>query len=397
VRLEPFGRYETIDQMNLSEGTVVASISREVEDTCWDKFLQETPLGQFQQSTIWARVKATEGWRTVRVVLTVDKKIVGGFQILWRSSWRGREGYVSKGPVALPGYPGLAEYATELLRRLGRRERFRALVVQPPDLCKQFSARLAVSGFELDMLARVNETTWIINLRDGFEAVERGMRSETRKKARQAVDRGVKIREGGRDDIQTFFDLMLSTCRRQRVTPSPSDVRTILALWDAARPAGLVRLTFAELEGRPLAGQVDICFGQTVTSWKKGWSSSEAKRFPNDLLTYQALQWATSSGFQFFDFSAFDRSMALAILSGKSLTPDQEKSRYIFLARMGGTPRLLPEARVYFANPIFRLSYRVLFNKKIRQAEENCRLKDALKTSETPEERSQTFVSKGSS
>jgi len=173
---------------------------------------------------------------------------------------------------------------------------------------------------------------------------------------------------------------MLSTCRRQRVTPNPSDVRTILALWDAARPAGLVRLTFAEWEGKPLAGQVDICFGQTVTQWKKGWSSSEAKRFPNDLLTYRALQWATSSGFQFVDFPGFDRSMALAILNGESLTPEQEKSRYIFLVRMGGSPRFLPEARVYFANLIFRLSYRVIFNKEIRQAEDNFKLRDVLKT-----------------
>jgi len=169
----PSGSYEKIDQIKLGEGTAVAWISREVEDTHWDKFLQETPLGQFQQSTIWARVKATEGWRAVRVVLTVDKEIVGGFQILWQSSWRGRVGYVSKGPVALPGYPGLAEYATELLQRLGRRERFRALVVQPPDFCKQFSARLTVNGFELNMLVGVNETTWVVDLGDGFEAVER--------------------------------------------------------------------------------------------------------------------------------------------------------------------------------------------------------------------------------
>ena len=79
--------------------------------------------------------------------------------------------------------------------------------------------------------------------------------------------------------------------------------------------------------------------------------------------------------------------MALAILTRESLTPEQEKSCYIFLARMGGNPRLLPEARVHFANPIFCLSYRVIFNKKIRQAEENCRLRGVLKTNETPEER----------
>jgi hypothetical protein len=385
MRLESSGSYETIERINLAGGTAVASISRESEDSCWDKFLQETPLGQYQQSTIWARAKATEGWRVVRLVLTVDKEIVGGFQVLWRPSWRGRVAYVSKGPVVLPGYLGLAESATELLRRLARTERFTALVVHPPDLCKQFSAIMAARGLELDVLGRVNETTWIVDLREGFGAVERGMGRETRRRARLAADRGISIREGGRDDIQTFFDLMVSTCRRQRATPNPSDVRTLIALWDAARTAGHLRLTFADWEGKPLAGQLDICFGQTVTSWKKGWSSSEAQRFPNDLLVYKGLQWATSSGFQFWDFAAFDRSMALTILNGKPFTPEHVKSRYMFLARMGGSPRLLPETRVYFANPIFRLSYRAVFKKKIREAEENCRLRDAPKASEMPE------------
>src|SRR5258706_39485 len=82
-----------VDRINRVGGTAVASISRQVEDSCWDKFLQETPLGQFQQSTIWARAKASEGWRVVRLVLTVDEEIVGGFQILWRPSWRGRVAY----------------------------------------------------------------------------------------------------------------------------------------------------------------------------------------------------------------------------------------------------------------------------------------------------------------
>ncbi len=384
MRLEP-GSYETIERINLAGGTAVVSISREVEDNCWDKFLQETPLGQFQQSTIWARAKATEGWRVVRLVLTMDKEILGGFQILWRPSWRGRVAYVSKGPVVLPGYPGLAEGATELLRTLARTQEFSALVVQPPDLCKQFSTIMAARGLELNVWGMVNETTWIVDLRKGFGAVERGMGRETRRRARLAADRGIKIREGGRDDIQTFFDLMVSTCRRQRVTPNPSNVQTLIAFWDAARSAGHLRLTFADWEGKTLAGQLDISFGQTVTSWKKGWSSSEAQRFPNDLLVHKGLQWATSSGFKFWDFAAFDRSMALTILNGQSFTPEQVKSRYMFLARMGGSPRLLPETRVYFANPIFRHCYRVMFKKKIRQAEENCRLRDAPNASETSE------------
>lgn len=374
MKFEPSCSYAKIDQSALDGGTAVAWISSELEDTCWDKFLQETPLGQFQQSTIWAWAKHPEGWKPVRVLVTVEGEIVAGFQILWQSSWRGRMGYVSKGPVVLPGRHGLAEYATALLQRVAREERFRALVVQPPDLCVQTSERLARSGFMPDMLAKVNDATWILDLGDGFQAVEQRMSAVKRKVARQAVNRGVSIREGARRDLGTFFELMLSTCRRQGVEPSPRAMSSLLALWDAAEPVGCIRLFFAEYEAKPLAGLLCITFGKTFTLWKKGWTSTEGHRHPNDLAHYEALKWASLSGYRFGDFTAFDKQMAIAMLSGKALSPEQERTRHMFSARFGGSPRLLPEARVYFPNPLIRLAYRVFFYKKIRQAEEECKL-----------------------
>ena len=274
--------YEKIQQRQIASGLVDTWISRNKEDTCWDSFLQETPLGQFQQSAVWAQTKDVEGWKPIRVILTIEGKKVGGFQILWRSSWGIRIGYVSKGPVVLPDYLGLGEYVTELLRKLSQSNRLKILLVQPPDLCEQMSMKLTDGGYMFNVLTGVNEATWIVDLRDGFQPVEKKMRSDTRRKARQAVERGITIREGEREDIGTFFELMLATCRRQGVKPNPSDVRTLFRLWDAGQAIGIVRITFAEWEGKPVSGQFDICFGDTVTLWKKGWNSTEPKRFPND-------------------------------------------------------------------------------------------------------------------
>lgn len=374
MKFEPSCNYKRIDQTAVGGLAAVVWISRDPEDTCWDNFLQQTPLGQFQQSTIWARGKRPEGWKPLRVLVTVEDEIVAGFQILWRSSWRGRLAYVSKGPVVLPGHCGLAEYATALLQKVAREEGFRALVVQPPDLCLQTSDSLASKGFMLDVLASVNDATWIIDLRDGFEAVSQRMHKETRQKAKQAINRGVAIREGGREDLETFFDLMLSTCRRQKVAPNPADVQQLLALWDAAQPGGCLRLFFAEYDGRPLTGVLCIAFGKTVTGWKRGWASVEGHRHPNDLGVYEALKWATLRGYEYFDFCAVDRQIAIAMLRPSTqLSPEQKHSRHLFHIRFGGSPRFLPEARVYFPNPLIRLAYRAFFHKKLRRAEEDCR------------------------
>jgi hypothetical protein len=364
----PSGSYEKTDQTRFGEATAVAWISRDAEDSSWDKFLQKTPLGQFQQSAIWARAKTVEGWRIVRIVVTLDEEIIGGFQILWRPTWHGRIAYVSKGPVVLPGYPKLAEYTTELLRKLVAKERFKALVVQPPDLCEQISSHLALCGFEVDLMAGVNDATWVVDLRDGFEVAEQRMSRSTRKTIRGAVNQGVGIREGRREDIRTFFELMLSTCRRQGAAPNPADVRTILALWDAAQSARCIRLTFAEHAGKPLSGLVCILFGQTVNFWKKGWISTDTEVRPNEPLMHEMLRWASLRGYRFADFCAFDTEMAVTMLKGEPLSREQQSSRHLFNLRLGGYPRLLPKAQIYFPNAVFRLAYRAIFHKQLQES-----------------------------
>ena len=87
------------------EGTSVW-LSEADDDPVWDAFLLGTPLGQFQQSSAWARVKRLEGWRATRFMVTAGERIVTGFQILWKTRFGLRFGYVSKGPVvmAVPGF-----------------------------------------------------------------------------------------------------------------------------------------------------------------------------------------------------------------------------------------------------------------------------------------------------
>jgi hypothetical protein len=84
----------------------------------------------------------------------------------------------------------------------------------------------------------------------------------------------------------------------------------------------------------------------------------------------ESLRWACEKGYRAADFCAFDKKMAVAMLNGQPLSEEQEKSRHTFNVRLGGSPRLLPKAMVYFPNPVFRFAYRSVFRKKIRHASE---------------------------
>lgn len=363
--------YQKLDRRRFHDGMVTVWISKEIEDPCWDEFLKLTSLGQFQQSTIWARAKHSEGWKPVRVMFT-SEDVVGGFQLLERSSWWGKIGYVTKGPVIVPERSLLMRYASETLRKVAEIEGLRALVAQAPDLCQPMQDSLAADGFKPDVLTSVNGATWVTELSGDFEAIEQRMRKSTRKQIREAKKRGVTIREGGREEISTFFQLMLSTCRRQGVKPNPVDEGTMLALWDAASPTRGIRLTLAECSGQTLAGLVCILFGSTASFWKKGWTSLHGQLHPNELLTHEMLRWVHSHGYHVADFTALDVEIALRMFKGQHLSAEQERSRHMFNIKFGGSALLLPEARVYFPNPLIRWAYSRVFRKKIARAGARC-------------------------
>ena len=154
--------------------TFEAQLSSEPADPRWDEFLQRSAVGQFQQSGAWAGYKVTQGWSVIRVVLSCQDSIVGGFQILWKDTRFGRVAYLSKGPVIPDDTDALSVPALELLRSLAADHRFRAMIVQPPDDSglSQLDA-FQTSGFLPAPFLGVIDSTLLIDLAGGEPEVFR--------------------------------------------------------------------------------------------------------------------------------------------------------------------------------------------------------------------------------
>ena len=337
---------------------VYGVVSEMLEDVEWNAFLQSTLLGHFQQSSLWAQAKQAEGWRPIRCVLTMEDRVVGGFQILTRQSRMGRIGYISKGPVIEPEDPALMDYLIEQIVSVTRTYRIRALIVQPPDESRLNGALLARHCFLPNHLVNVISATLLVDLSDGMAGIEKQMRKSMLMQVNRARRRGVAIREGGEKDIRVFFSLMSSTCERQGTNPSPRTESDMMALWNAFHPNGAIRLTLAECEGETVAGLLCLRFGQRVTAWKKGWSGKYSDRYPNQLLSYEAIDWAQRAGANVLDFAAMRRDIALAMLAGKLPDKKWETSRDWFNLGFGNKPQLLTESQIYISNPLARFLYK---------------------------------------
>lgn len=371
--------HKKIAEVQLGNRRIVACLSETPDDLKWDKFLQSTPLGQYQQSNTWARAKATEGWKTARVVLTAGDEVVGGFQVLYKSWWWGGIGYVSKGPVVRHESGELAQFAMDLIRMVCARLRLSALVIQPPDSSDDSEFRLTDRGLINYAAGKVIESTWLVGLGLERDCRQKQMTTNTRREVRQAIRRGIRVREGKREDLPVFFDLMRLSCRRQRTKPNPSDVAFLYRLWDAASPRHRTRLFLAEHDGVPLGGLLCISFGNVVSAWKKGWSDRQSQARPNELLNYECIKWAAANGFDSVDFGAFDDEMAVAVLRGDPISERCKASRHFFNMRFGGRPVILPAAMIYIPNPLLRLAYRIVFSRKIRKAVERRKVMDAMR------------------
>ncbi len=144
-----------------------------------------------------------------------EGRLVAGAQILIKQTRVGKIGYLNKGPlVAVDSATAVKDIASaivDLQRKLG----LRAVIAQLPDRDIGTSQALQSAGFIEDNLLPIISPTQVIDVSRPWEVIEKEFRRSTRKKIRQACDRGVVITEGGFEDVPQFFELMKSTCQRQ--------------------------------------------------------------------------------------------------------------------------------------------------------------------------------------
>jgi len=338
----------------------IVAISENIIDRDWDAFLESTPLGQFQQSSIWAMAKAKQGWNTARFIVWGNhSKIEGGLQLLWRKKRCVNIGYVSKGPVYSKDSGHLIEFTPNLIAIAVQRYGIHAIILQAPDFAPNVASLLSERPFEENRLVSVISASLMIDLTEGITGIRKRMTRNTRQESRQALERGVSIREGSEADLDAFFQLMLATCTRQgQKKANPETAGQLHDIWRAFHENNHIRLTLAICEGEIVSGLLSIMFGDRVSLLKKGWSGQFPERHPNELLYTESIEWAAAQGYRGCDFVGLDRKTAETLLSGKALSDAQKRSRDFFNLRFGGTPKLLPESRVYLKNPLLSLLYR---------------------------------------
>ncbi len=307
------------------------------------------------QSSLWAEVKALNGWKARRVIAFDGEQIIGGAQMLTRTvKFFGTIGYVPKGPILIGEDKSLATKMLAQIDKLANSEQLRLLFVQPSEF-NAWVPELVNRGFKPSPVEIAPSATLLVDLTADLDAILSRMSKGMRNHVRRSQKRGIRVREGSKDDLPIFHRLLSATGQRQRF--SIFDLAYFQGMWDILDQSGYIKLFISELDGDAVSAQVCVLFGNTVVAKQIGWSGQHRHLHPNEALDWFTIQWAKRNGYRFYDLEGIERHAAKTLLAGKGLPAECVGTAAAYKSRLGGNVHLSPAAYCYIANPVLRAVY----------------------------------------
>lgn len=350
-------------------GNLQITIVEDARDTeGWDDFLLSRPGSDILQSSLWAQLKATVGWGTLRLIIRRGDNIVGGAQILTRAlpSLAGSVGYVPRGPVLACREPDTVQLTIDHLREAARRKRLQMLIVQAPLEHEPLHCALGASGFQPSTTNIAPAATMRIDLSQEPDAILAHMKSSTRYNVRRSQREGIEVRQGFAGDLKLFSKLHKASSKRQGFSTYSEEY--FENMWKIFAPSRHIQLLISEYNDEPVSALLVVAFGDTVWAKRFGWSGEHSRRMPNEALIWRAFNWAKAAGYRYFDQDGVARRAAEALLDDRPVPDSVKKTPSYFKLGFGGQPVLFPETQAYIYNPAIRFAYQTVLPKVARKS-----------------------------
>jgi lipid II:glycine glycyltransferase (peptidoglycan interpeptide bridge formation enzyme) len=327
----------------------------------WDDDAARSPWGHTLQSTAWARIRGSQGWRPefVRIGERLPLALV-----LWRDAIPGRPiGYAPRGPII---WPNNAKDLDEALRHLARlaRERNAIFLKVDPELDADFAGPvLSSAGFRRSAQdIQPVLATLQLDLGPDEEALLAGMEKDTRWSVRQAPKRGVTIREVSDEaSLRSFYDLYeLTGDRAGFITRTWAYYRDT---WGALMATSLASLRLAFVEGAAVAGAMVWRCGDRALYQSGATNDVGRKSYAAYGLLWECIIEEKRAGRTVFDMGGIPQDL--------ERKDDPMYGPYLFKRGFGGVVRrwvgahdTVPSPGLYtsylFAEPVYTNALRLL-------------------------------------
>jgi len=259
------------------------------------QFLQSWQWGEFQKEIngiIWRIGAVEDSGRLVASAKLVKKQLPMGKSYF----------YCGRGPV-IGDIKRITEITSELfntIKELAAEEGVMFLRFEPV-----YEFKVADFPFPVSQTINVQPSqTLILDLTKSEDEILQAMHQKTRYNIRLAEKKGVKVVEASAGRFEEFWQLLTSTGDRDEFNlHGRSYYQNMLKIGNS-----FVKLLFAEYQGKPLAGNLVVFFGDTAT-YIHGGSSNENR----EAMAPYALQWhniklAKQLGYKYYDWHGVDET-----------------------------------------------------------------------------------------
>ncbi|MFH0873299.1 MAG: peptidoglycan bridge formation glycyltransferase FemA/FemB family protein [Candidatus Komeilibacteria bacterium] len=267
------------------------------------EFLDRFPIGAFLQSRFWAEVLKQQGIKSWQLNVFQNHQVIGQCLLYSHKLPFGKAYlYSGKGPLIS------LEHESEL------REAFGLFLTQIRDITiatahrQEIFCRLEPSmvppQLEIPFVPAAPvqpQLTSLLNLRKSEEEIFQKFKEKTRYNIRLAERKGVTVHWGTSDQaLKIFLDLLPRTQLRQRIRSHTN--RHYRAIVNAGREHNTVKIAWAEYQGQPIAANLYILFGSTVTYLHGAFNYHYREVMAPHLLQWQGIKQAAYLGYKYFDF-----------------------------------------------------------------------------------------------
>ena len=274
----------------------------------YNSFLKSHDRCNFQQSIEWGKVKV-DNWKN-KIVLVQDKNgnIIGSISVLIRNiPIFGNIMYSSRGPICDIHDEEVLKQLTDGLKELAKKYNAFVLKVEPDIKSndKEFREIVTKLGYRIkDDAKNFSEEiqpryVFRLDIKGKTEdEIFKAFHQKTRYNIRLATKKGVVIKEGTREDLKDFHEIMKVTGKRDNFIIRPLEYfeKMYDELGDHAK------LLMAYYEGKPISGIFDIDYGNKVW-YLYGASSNEHRNLmPNYLLQWEGIKYAINKEKDIYDF-----------------------------------------------------------------------------------------------
>jgi lipid II:glycine glycyltransferase (peptidoglycan interpeptide bridge formation enzyme) len=314
----------------------------------WQQFLSGYPNAHILQTGEWGELKASFGWRALRIV-------VGGVgaQVLIRGLPLGFSlAYIPK-PVFREGGSDETEVFWHEVDAVCRQERAIVLKLEPdawqapsigdPDLATgdATGAEAADREWQLSPHNIQPPRTIMVDLRGSEEELLGRMKQKCRYNIRLAAKKGVTVRAWS--DLDAFHGMMIETGGRDGFAVHSAEYYR--RAYDLFHRAGMAELLLAEFEGSPLAAVMVFAHGKRAWYLFGASTERERNRMPAHLLQWEAMRWARAHGAEEYDLWGVPDADEEALESGFENRHDGLWGVYRFKRGFGGQVLRATQAR----------------------------------------------------